>query len=404
MRLEALRQDLDHQVSKGIATLREMHARWPDDRQTLSDLIEKLYFHWYFAEMIGVSEEGRKLYPDDIVIGGPIYLNSLVAVGRVEDALRMTRSYVNRHPSEANSWDELGLRYLAVGLPDSAEAAFHEAVELNPDWVPEDFSYCVYHRGDLTSAIKNLKNILAQTNLSANRRSSLILSGDFQMHLAALYLEAGRYQEVRKVCGAYMAPLDWRVLELLFTMGETQEVITTILREDKGVHDVVSGNHANGLLGRAFAAIGDTKGAKSVARRLLESEFEVGGRARFEALRIEALVALAERNAGSALEVLNKMKQNGVPFGGLVDIDYRTIQARAYRMDGRLDGAVEVHKELLRIYGGHALSHYELGQIYEEMKRPADAKKEYAKFLEMWSGADEGLPQLVDARKRLAAI
>jgi hypothetical protein len=38
------------------------------------------------------------------------------------------------------------------------------------------------------------------------------------------------------------------------------------------------------------------------------------------------------------------------------------------------------------------------------MKRPADAKKEYAKFLEMWSGADEGLPQLVDARKRLAAI
>jgi len=60
--------------------------------------------------------------------------------------------------------------------------------------------------------------------------------------------------------------------------------------------------------------------------------------------------------------------------------------------------------EMLRIYGGHALSHYELGQIYEEMKRPSDAKKEYAKFLKMWSEADEGLPQLVDARKRLAAL
>ena len=73
-------------------------------------------------------------------------------------------------------------------------------------------------------------------------------------------------------------------------------------------------------------------------------------------------------------------------------------------MQGRLDEAAEVHREMLRIYGGHALSHYELGTIYEEMKRPAEAKKEYAKFLEMWSEADEDLPQLIDARKRLAAL
>jgi hypothetical protein len=63
-----------------------------------------------------------------------------------------------------------------------------------------------------------------------------------------------------------------------------------------------------------------------------------------------------------------------------------------------------VYEEWLRRCGGHALAHYELGQIYEEMKRPADAKREYAKFLEMWSEADEGLPQLVDARKRLAVL
>jgi tetratricopeptide (TPR) repeat protein len=98
------------------------------------------------------------------------------------------------------------------------------------------------------------------------------------------------------------------------------------------------------------------------------------------------------------------MKQQGVGTGGYVDIDYRAVVARAYRMAGQLDEAAKAHREMLRIYGGHALSHYELGQIYEEMKRPADAKREYAKFLEMWSEADEGLPQLVDARKRLAAL
>ncbi|MCK4774137.1 MAG: hypothetical protein KAT30_05105, partial [Candidatus Krumholzibacteria bacterium] len=84
--------------------------------------------------------------------------------------------------------------------------------------------------------------------------------------------------------------------------------------------------------------------------------------------------------------------------------EYREMRAAAYRLSGRLDEAAIVHNELLRVYGGHALSHYQLGLIYEEMGRPQDAKQEFTKFLEMWEKADEGLPQLVDARQRLAAL
>ena len=61
-------------------------------------------------------------------------------------------------------------------------------------------------------------------------------------------------------------------------------------------------------------------------------------------------------------------------------------------------------KDLLRVNGGHALAHYELGKLYDEMNRPDDAEQEYTIFLDMWSEADEGLPQLVDARKRLEAL
>ena len=125
---------------------------------------------------------------------------------------------------------------------------------------------------------------------------------------------------------------------------------------------------------------------------------------RYDAVEVEAWAALADNDPKTALECLGKMKKYGVFFGGYLDIDYRTALAAAYRMSGRLDEAAVVHKEMLRIYGGHALSHYELGTIYEEMKRPADAKKEYAKFLEMWSEADEGVQQLVDARERLKRL
>jgi tetratricopeptide (TPR) repeat protein len=219
------------------------------------------------------------------------------------------------------------------------------------------------------------------------------------MNLAALYVEAGRYRDAREVCGAYMAPLGGNVLSILLNMGKAQEIINMLPQLDKS-----DASGATNLRGHALAATGDIQGARAVARKLLDSEFE-WGLMRYEAFEIEAEAALAEHNAGTALEVLTKMKQQtGIPFGGYYDIRYRTTLARAYRMDGRLDEAAKVHKEMLRIYGGHALSHYELGTIYEEMKRPADAKKEYTKFLEMWSKADGSLPQLVDARKRLAAL
>jgi tetratricopeptide (TPR) repeat protein len=158
------------------------------------------------------------------------------------------------------------------------------------------------------------------------------------------------------------------------------------------------------MVGRALLSSGDMEGARNEARALLDAEFELGARARYEALRIQAEAALAEHDPGATLEILARMKEHGIPFGGFVDIDYRTDLATAYVMAGRLEEAAAVHSEALRIYGGHALSHYELGKIYEEMKRPADAKKEYAKFLEMWADADEGLPQLVDARERFKRL
>jgi len=188
------------------------------------------------------------------------------------------------------------------------------------------------------------------------------------------------------------------IYRLLFSMGRAQEVLALWAKEPQAVRLYPR------PLGRALAILGDARGAQEAADSILKIEFDVGKMARYDALEINARAALAERKPRTALEFLKKMKEFGVIFGGYIDIDYRTALAAAYRMDGQLDKAAAVHKEMLRVYGGHALSHYELGIIYEEMKRPAEAKKEYAKFLEMWAAADKDLPQLIDARKRLAAL
>ena len=407
MRLEAQRHDLGNRVGDSIAVLREIRRRWPDDRQASIDLEQGLFWRWYFAEVVDVDEEAQRLYPDDTVIGTVVYFGALASLGRSEDALRATKSYLERHPREVRAWDELGERYLEMGRTEDAETAFRKATELYPAWphAAENLSYCAYQRGDVRGAVAYLERALEQKDLSANRRRYLICEGDFLLHLAALHVEQGRFGKAWELNAEFMGKLDAYVCGLLLEMGRAQEVLGML--ERCGDEDpTLSQLYGVPLRGRALAQLGDKAGAEAVAKELEESEFDRGGRARFMALRIRTEIALLNGDPETALELLRKIEKNGSsrPFGGYINMGCRTALARAYRMAGRFDDAVKVHEEMLRLYGGHALSRYGLGQIYEDIKRPADAKKEYAKFLEMWSEADEGLPQLTDARTRLAAL
>lgn len=106
----------------------------------------------------------------------------------------------------------------------------------------------------------------------------------------------------------------------------------------------------------------------------------VSGWSRMAFLLDSAYVALIENNFIAALDDLSALAGIGMTGTG-GDIDYGELLARAYRLAGRLGEAAQVHEDLLRLYGGHALSHYELGRIYEEMKRPLDARREYERFL-----------------------
>jgi serine/threonine protein kinase/Flp pilus assembly protein TadD len=402
MRLEAIRQILSGRVDGvlgAFATYREMHRRWPDDLQTFRDLATELYMFWDVGEGLSVARDGLQLYPDDPILGGPSYVQSLVAMGRTDEALRVAQALVKRHPREPLNWDQVGWTFLVSGRPDSAEAAYRRAVKMDPEWSPENFAYCAYQRGDLKGSIAILRRILGQDNLDARRRWALIVLSPFGLHLAALHIESGRYKEALDLVREYLVlpGMNNPEFRLLVEMGRARDVIDLYGQwvESDTLNDYPR------ALGRALAMLGDVKGAREAARNLSEKGM---GMPRYDALEIEAQAALAEHNPELALEYLNKMKHRGIPWGGYIDIDYRTALASAYRMQGRLDEAAAVHKEMLRIYGGHALSHYELGTLYEEMKRPTDAKKEYAKFLEMWSEADEDRPQLIDARKRLASL
>jgi tetratricopeptide (TPR) repeat protein len=85
--------------------------------------------------------------------------------------------------------------------------------------------------------------------------------------------------------------------------------------------------------------------------------------------------------------------------------------AAAYYKAGQLEKARRQYEEITtltmgRIYFGdlYARSFYMLGKINQELGRKAEALEYYGKFLDLWKDADPGLPEVEDARKRLAGL
>jgi hypothetical protein len=79
---------------------------------------------------------------------------------------------------------------------------------------------------------------------------------------------------------------------------------------------------------------------------------------------------------------------------------------------GQFDRAAESLRKMQGIYynkfgaraNGYPRSFYMPGKIYETKKDVKPAITNYEKFLDLWKEADNDLPDLIDAGKRLAKL
>jgi serine/threonine protein kinase/tetratricopeptide (TPR) repeat protein len=412
MRLEARQGLLKESAIDALTPLREMLRLWPDDREAVSSLCATLYYFWYNEEALSVAKQGLAHYPDNVRLGGG-YGACLATLGHLEDALEVAIDHVRRHPANPNGWDDLGLRWLSLGMPDSAEVAFRRAIELDTRF-EISMALCAFARGDVDEAIEILERILARDALLDGERVLILAENRHHPSLSFLYAEAGRFKQSLEfiedarqyisVAPAEIALMRNRAI-LLLRMGRAEEVLDWA-RSLKRLSDVPDARTFSVHYGaQALVALGRLDEARPLVSTMRDMEKEFGGAVLSHSHKLSAQIALAENKPKVALESLEEMKRLGIHYyGGLIDIEYRESVARVLQMAKRLDEAAVVHEDMLKVYAGHALSHYGLGKIYQELGRSVDAKREFSEFLEMWSEADEGLPQLVDARERLSAL
>ena len=89
---------------------------------------------------------------------------------------------------------------LLAEYPDSAEAAYGKAGELDPDWGDRVFASCAYSRGELERAISMMESLIAEGDPSADAAMAyLMYAYTHNILMPALYYEAGRYSDAVRI-------------------------------------------------------------------------------------------------------------------------------------------------------------------------------------------------------------
>ena len=85
--------------------------------------------------------------------------------------------------------------------------------------------------------------------------------------------------------------------------------------------------------------------------------------------------------------------------------------AAAYEKSGNMAKAGEEYEKITTLTAGRFMfadiyvkAFYNIGKIAEKQGDKVKARENYQKFLNLWKDADLGIPEVEEAKKRLAAL
>ena len=134
-------------------------------------------------------------------------------------------------------------------------------------------------------------------------------------------------------------------------------------------------------------------------------------------LLLQGQIELADGSPTKAIELLSRAKALQFYFDWYgkyvsVRVPIMDLLGSAYFRAGEMEKARQEFEEISRLspligfeYADmYSKSFYHLGQVYERLGKKSKARENYRKFLDLWKDADPGLPEVEDARKRLAGL
>ncbi len=408
---------------KAIEAYLKLLELYPDDtggRNNLGLLYDELE-QW--GNAIEQFELAIYKYKDD---GFQPYMNLAevyMAKGLYDKAKEILELYLDEISDNAFTRFCLSRVYLLQRDYATARNEINRSIDLNPD-----FSFAYFSRGMFYQCQSDWTNAYEDYNhLCNSKRPSARLMGN--MGLVNLYINQGNFQKAKLQAnqGIELAKnfkqLDWETwsrFSLSYAHFRTGDFEKALEEREKALtiavetENLSSQRSAHLLKGLVYVHSNQLDEAQRTAVQL-DTLTEVGSNknAVRQSYLLKGAIETEKGNFSSAIKLIDDaitLLPYEREFSDIHAVFLENL-ADAYFRTGDLDKALETYEKITlltvsRVQFGdvYVKSFYMLGKINQEQGDTVKAIQNYAKFIDLWKDADPGIPEIADARRRLADL
>jgi serine/threonine protein kinase/tetratricopeptide (TPR) repeat protein len=423
---------------KELGLLQEIAAKYPKEKEVHSLLFAAYQQKKMYPEAVAEANKALELDPKWALILnqlGYMYIE-MKDFGKAEEYLKRAVSVA---PEDANPLDSLGSLYFLTGRLDEAIAQYKEAVRIKSDFGSEDIIAYIYAvKGEYAEALGWLDQFILAAQSKYDQSLGYWWKAVFH-HILGQRKQAGmevaRAEKAWESLGDKYGTAMAKLLQAHFYFEEGE--FDAALRVFSGYQqDILDAQPQAGRVaaiendlwlalvewkrGRIESASQKPDPIQPLFSEMPKERGPLSAQLEKTLKILQAEIWLSKGRTAEVIDFLEKDFGLNVPIIGPAYARILTwynfpleqdVLARAYQKSGDLDKAIAEYQKLItsdpasqdrRIR--NPVYHYRLAKLYEQKSVKEEAKKEYARFLELWRNADPGLPELADAKKRLAQL